>query len=53
MDDFVAHVKAKKNLENSSILERFLTNVLPACVDVSITTKTLNEEHGLKENDIT
>ena len=53
MDDFVAHVKEKKNAENSSIVEKFLTDVLPACVDVSVRTRTLSEEHGLKENDIT
>ena len=53
MDDLVSHLNMKKNTENSSIVEKFLTSVLAECVDVSVSTKTLNEHHNIKENDIT
>lgn len=53
MSDFVAHVNSKKNPENSTVLERFLKSVLHGCADVSVSTKTLKEEHNLLEEDIT
>ncbi len=53
MEDFTAHVNAKKNSENSIVLERFLSSVLPGCIDVSVSTKTLSEEHNVQEKDIT
>lgn len=36
-----------------TFLEKFMTDVLPGCIDVSVSTKTLSEEHKLKEKDIT
>jgi hypothetical protein len=53
MEDLIAHVNTKQNSENATVLERFLTSALPACTDVSISTKTLSEEHDIKEKDIT
>jgi hypothetical protein len=53
MQDFIAHVNTKKTSENSTVLERFVSSVLPGCVDVSISTKTLSEEYDIQEKDIT
>ncbi|CAB3983728.1 Hypothetical predicted protein [Paramuricea clavata] len=53
MEDLIAHVQTKQNSENSTVLERFLSSALPTCTDVSISTKTLSEEHDIKEKDIT
>ena len=53
MEDFRAHVNKKKDSKNSTVLERFLTDVLPGCFDVSVSTKTLSQENNIGEADIT
>ncbi|XP_028395258.1 serine/threonine-protein kinase 19-like [Dendronephthya gigantea] len=53
MEDFKAHVNMKKNSKNSTILEKFLTEILPGCCDVSVSTKTLSQENKIGEADIT
>ncbi|XP_032236130.1 serine/threonine-protein kinase 19 [Nematostella vectensis] len=51
--DYISHLRSKMTNNTTNSAEKFIANVLPSCVDVSFSRKTLSENHSLTEEEIT
>ncbi|KAK3705180.1 hypothetical protein QZH41_013979, partial [Actinostola sp. cb2023] len=51
--DYERHIRSKMTENTSKITEKFLTDILPNCIDVSFSKTELIDKHKLTEDEIT